>query len=299
MFYSPFLGQNLTFCYLLALDKPQLLGFILYRRVMARSTYLSANLTQSQIDLLLMLDDHELNIFSLEQVRKLASRKFNNISELVENLVHKKILSRIERGKFCRANFRDENVIGCFLVEDGAIAYWSALNKHGLTEQFPNTVFVQTTKLKSAKTVFGTNYQFVKITKTKRTGIEKEGFGNNEYAMTDVEKTIIDCFDLPQYSGGYAELLRAFNQADLNPSKLVAYCKAVGNKAVTKRMGLLAEMLKPEQLNTFIDFARKEVNQKYNLFDPAGTEEGEFVNEWRVRLNISRERVLNIVNKQY
>ena len=266
---------------------------------MARSTYLSANLTQPQIDLLLMLDDLELNIFSLETVKKTMGKKFSNVSELVENLVHKKILSRIERGKFCKANFHNENVIGCFLVDDGAIAYWSALNKHGLTEQFPNTIFIQTTKLKPAKTVFGTKYQFIKIAKPKRAGIIQEGFGNNQYAMTDVEKTIVDCFDLPQYSGGYAELLRAFHQADLNPSKLITYCKAVDNTAVTKRMGLLAEMLKPEQLNLFIEFAKKEVNQKYNLFDPTGKDEGEFVNAWRLRLNIDRTRILNIVNKQY
>lgn len=266
---------------------------------MARSTYLSANLTQPQIDLLLMLDDHELNIFSLEQVKKVVGRKFSNVSELVENLVHKKILSRIERGKFCKANFRDENVIGCFLVEDGAIAYWSALNKHGLTEQFPNTIFIQTTKLKPAKTVFGSRYQFIKIATAKRAGIVTEGFGNSRYAMTDVEKTIVDCFDLPEYSGGYAELLRAFDQADLSPSKLIDYCKAIGNKSATKRMGLLAEMLKPEQLKSFIAFAKKEVNQKYNLFDPAGQDEGEFVNTWRLRLNISRENILNIVSKQY
>src|SRR5258708_26721429 len=178
---------------------------------MARSTYISASLTQAQIDLMLMLDDRELNFFSLATVQKFAGKKFNNISELVENLVHKKVLSRIERGKFCKANFRDENVIGCFLVDDGAIAYWSALNKHGLTEQFPNTIFIQTTKLKPTKTVFGTKYQFVKIAKTKRAGIVKEGFGNNQYAMTNIEKTLVDCFDLPEYSGGYAELLRAFN----------------------------------------------------------------------------------------
>jgi predicted transcriptional regulator of viral defense system len=266
---------------------------------MARSTYLSANLTQPQIELMLLLDDHELNIFSLEAVKKMAGKKFTNTEELVENLVHKKILSRIERGKFCRANFRDENVIGCFLVEDGVVAYWSALNKHGLTEQFPNTVFIQTTKLKSAKTVFGTKYQFVKLSKPKMVGILKEGFGNSQFAMTDIEKTIIDCFDLPQYSGGYAELLRGFNQADLNPSKLIAYCNAVNNKALIKRMGLLAEMLKPGHLKSFIDFAKKEVNQKYNLFDPAGREEGEFVNAWRLRLNIGKEQILSIVNKQY
>lgn len=266
---------------------------------MARSSYLSTNLTQPQIDLMLMLEDHELNIFSLKAVQKLAGKQFSNVSELVENLVHKKILSRIERSKFCKATFHDENVIGCFLVDDGAVAYWSALNKHGLTEQFPNTVFIQTTKLKPAKKVFGTQYQFIKIAKPKRTGVVKEGFGNNQYSMTDREKTIVDCFDLPKYSGGYAELIRAFNQANLNPAKLISYCKAIANKAATKRMGLLAEMTKPDVLKSFIAFAKKEVNLKYNLFDSAGGEEGEFINTWRLRLNISKEQIMNIINKQY
>lgn len=266
---------------------------------MAQGTYLTTNLTQPQIDLMLMLDDHELNIFSLQSIKRLVGKRFDNVSQLVENLVHKKILSRIERGKYCRANFRDENVIGCFLVDDGAVAYWSALNKHGLTEQFPNTVFIQTTKLKPSKAVFGTSYQFVKIAKTKRTGITKEGFGNNQYLMTDIEKTIVDCFDLPKYSGGYAELIRAFAQTELNPTKLIKYCKAINNKAATKRMGWLAEMTKPDTLQSFIAFAKREVNPKYNLFDPVGGEEGEFVNQWRLRLNIDRRQIKNIIDKPY
>ena len=43
--------------------------------------------------------------------------------------------------------------------------------------------------------------------------------------MTDVEKTIIDSFDLPQYSGGYAELILGFSQANLNSEKMIGYCK--------------------------------------------------------------------------
>ena len=113
---------------------------------MARSTYISENTTQNQIDFMLMLDDNELDIFTLEEIKRIASSEFKNINEIIENLVHKKLLSRIERGKYCRYNFRDENVIGCKLSEGSAIGYWSALNKHGLTEQFPNSIFIQTTK---------------------------------------------------------------------------------------------------------------------------------------------------------
>ena len=247
---------------------------------MARSTYISENTTQNQIDFMLMLDDNELDIFTLEEIKSIASNEFENINEIVENLVQKKLLSRIERGKYCRYNFRDENVIGCKLSEDSAIGYWSALNKHGLTEQFSNSIFIQTTK-------------------SKIVGIEKLGFGNHSYQMTDVEKTIIDCFDLPQYSGGYAELIRAFNQATLNSEKMIVYCKAINNIAITKRMGYLAELLNKKGMKSFINFALKEVNEKYNLFDPFGIEEGEFVNKWRLRLNISSKEILDICNKQY
>ncbi|MGZ6553836.1 MAG: hypothetical protein ACXVDV_14675 [Bacteroidia bacterium] len=97
---------------------------------MASSTYISENLTQNQLALLRLLDDMELDIFSLDELSKTLKGKVENINEMVENLVHKKLLARIERGKFCRTNFKDELVIGCHLVDDGCVSYWSALNKH-------------------------------------------------------------------------------------------------------------------------------------------------------------------------
>jgi predicted transcriptional regulator of viral defense system len=90
---------------------------------MARSTYLSENLTQFQLDMMLLLDENEMDIFSLADVKILVGDASEDINEIIENLVHKKILYRIERGKYCRSNFRDEKVIGCFLVQDGTIAY--------------------------------------------------------------------------------------------------------------------------------------------------------------------------------
>jgi predicted transcriptional regulator of viral defense system len=73
----------------------------------------------------------------------------------------------------------------------------------------------------------------------------------------------------------------------------------VNNIAVTKRIGYLVELLQITGMELFIDFAKKQVNNRYNLFDPQGLEEGEFVAEWRLRLNISREELLDISNKQY
>lgn len=266
---------------------------------MADSVYISEHLTKPQLEFLKLLDDYEIQIFKFTEIEHLLGQKFDNLSEILENLVDKELLARIEKGKFCRQNFRDEYVIGTFVVENSAVAYWSALNLHGLTEQFSNTVFIQTTHQKSDKSILGTSYKFVRIGPHKKAGIIYNGYGSLKYSITDVEKTIVDCFDLPQYSGGYAELIRAVGQAEMQASKLIRYCELVNNIAVTKRLGYLIELLRIEGLETFIDYAKSQVNNKYNLFDPQGLEEGEFVAEWRLRLNISREELLDISNKQY
>ena len=57
---------------------------------MAKSTYISENTTQNQIDFMLMLDDNELDIFTLDEIKSIASNEFENINEIVENLVQKK-----------------------------------------------------------------------------------------------------------------------------------------------------------------------------------------------------------------
>jgi predicted transcriptional regulator of viral defense system len=266
---------------------------------MAHSVYISSNLTQQQLEFMKLLDDYEIELFQFDEIEGQINRKFENLNEVLENLVHKELLSRIERGKFCKANFRDENVIGTFVVKNSAVAYWSALNLHGLTEQFSNTIFIQTTQRKTDKTLLGTPYKFVTIKSDKRTGIMYNGYGNTNYPITDIEKTIIDCFDQTQYSGGYAELIRALSQAEIDADKMINYCRQVGNTAATKRIGFLVELFEKPSMDKFIDFAKEQINDKYNLFDPQRTEKGEFVASWKLRLNISKEDLLNLSDKQY
>jgi len=245
------------------------------------------------------LEEEENSIFDIHNLKDTLDLDSRTINEIVENLAAKNFLSRIERGKYCRANFRDENVIGTFLAKDSAVAYWSALNLHGLTEQFPNKVFIQTLQLKKEVEFAGINYQFIKIQSNKRTGVVFNGYGNYKYPITDIEKTIVDCFDLPQYCGGFAELIRAFYNAKLNARKLIEYCNAVNNIAVIKRLGLLAALFEKKNLNSFVKFARSKVNRSYNLFDTFGENTGEPDNDWYLRMNLSKESILGIVQNQY
>lgn len=253
----------------------------------------------TQNDFVKYLEEEEISIFEIQNLKDTLDLNNRTINEIVENLVVKGFLSRIERGKYCRANFRDENVIGTFLAKESAVAYWSALNLHGLTEQFSNKIFIQTTQLKKEVNFAGTIYQFIKIQPDKRTGIIFNGYGNYKYPITDIEKTLVDCFNLPQYSGGFAELIRAFYSTRLNAKKLIDYCNIVDNIAIIKRLGFLAELFKKKNLNSFVKFARSKVNRSYNLFDTFGENIGEPNNDWYLRMNLPKESILKIVQNQY
>ena len=262
-------------------------------------TYISSNLNADQQEFIQLIDEYEVSVFSIATIESYLQRTYNNLNEILENLVEKKFLSRLERGKYCRSTFRNDMVIGCFLTTDGTVAYWSALNLHGLTEQFSNTMFIQTIRQKKQKSISGTIFKFVKVKPTMIAGIVKQGYGSNAFSMTDVEKTIIDCFVLPQYSGGYAELIRAFANANLDAQKMVDYCKIINNIAVTKRLACLANILGKEKFIPFSKYARSVVNEVYTLFNPFGSDEGEFIKEWKIRLNISREQIFDICKNQY
>ncbi|RLD58306.1 MAG: hypothetical protein DRJ01_12730 [Bacteroidetes bacterium] len=207
--------------------------------------------------------------------------------------------SKIENEKYCRNTFRNEYVIGSYLTSDAVIAYWSALNVHGLTEQFPNKVYVQTTKKKKHTEIFGVNYQFVKVRPNKMEGIVKSGIGTNQFKITDIEKTIVDCFDLPNYSGGFMELIRAFKRTKLSSQKMIKYLEIINNKAIAKRIGYLAELFNKTGFKQLIEYAKKQKSKNYDLFDIYGYKEGKYNREWRLILNIEKEDLLDIANSIY
>ena len=242
------------------------------------------------------IDNSGLDIFTNQDISKIFRLKNNEIQNFIETLEKQKVIIRIEKGKYVRHNFKDEFVIGSFLTPDAKIAYWSALNLHGLTNQIPNTVFVQSTKKKQDKTVFGVRYKFIKVKPDKMIGIKTNGYGNHIYRITNVEKTIVDCFDLPQYAGEFPILVKAFYEAKLRASELKVYCKAVNNIGITKKLGFLTELFEKKNMKSFIQYAQSKVTKTINNFDPWNNNEGKIITRWGLRLNISKEDILNMRN---
>jgi len=162
-------------------------------------------------------------------------------------------IERVERGKYVILPLEAEKdrytlhefVVGSILVKSSAIAYWSALHFHGLTEQMPGVVFVQTISRKKRRelVVFNTVYRIVRVVKRKFFGLEPVWVEGSKVYVTDKEKTIIDCLDKPQYCGGIIEVYKALKDGNLDVEKLSKYLTLFGSGAVAKRLVYLAELV--------------------------------------------------------
>ena len=253
-------------------------------------------MTHKQIKLLSLLDEYGWDVFSHQMLINEGSLKSKEIWEALRYLTKNGLITRIEKGKYYKSGFLDEYVIACSLVENSCISYWTAMNMHGLTEQIPNVTFLQNTKrsrtlrLKNS----GTQIKFVKVRSNKLFGCKKYGVGNHIWRIADIEKTIIDSFDLPQYSGGFPETIKAVNNAKLNQKKLIRYCKKLNNKSATIRLAYLIELLKKPDMNEFIAYSQSLVGKNYILFEPGLAKSEEINKRWNINLNISENEILEI-----
>jgi predicted transcriptional regulator of viral defense system len=266
---------------------------------MSKSTYISKSLTKSQIDFLNKINEQEILYFSLDDIQDKLGESTENLNEIVENLCDKKLIKRIERSKYAINSFNDSYVLSTYIANGGVVAYWSALHLHGLTERFPNKIFIKIRGRKREANIFGARIQFVSVKDNKMIGNIYRGYGDEKFPLSDVEMTLIDCFDQRRYAGDFADLLRAFNRAEIKSSTLIKYLMVYKNAALIKRMGFLAEIYQKKELSNFLDFAKDYPLSNFALFDSRGINAGEYSSKWKLRLNINKVDILGIINEAY
>jgi predicted transcriptional regulator of viral defense system len=122
-----------------------------------------------------------------------------------------------------------------------AAEYW------GLTEQiFRDTVVITGRPVRSKyQRRLGLHYTVKHIRPDLIFGLEPVWFQNIKVAVSDVHRTILDLLNEPAFGGGirhvvdcFAEYLRHEYRQD---EKLISYAERLGNGAVFKRLGFLAE----------------------------------------------------------
>lgn len=238
------------------------------------------------LKILKAIEENQLLFFTSSDLAAMFGVEAKSLQNYLETLANNELIHRIEKGKYCRTYLKDKWVLGSNLIAGGVISYNTALVHHGLIPDVSQEVFVVSDRQKSNKTILGFDFRFIKIRPRKFFGFvdEKNDFG--KFRVTDPEKTILDCFDLPQYTSGYSKLVSIFGGIELDENKLLNYGVEMGNLSVLKRLGFLSDSLSITGLNTFKKKVSSMLNEKYTLLDPSGPDSGPFCSRWKIRNNM-------------
>jgi predicted transcriptional regulator of viral defense system len=251
-------------------------------------------LTPKESLLISTLARQDKKVFSIEDARVVIGE---DARKAMSSLLRKKWVLPLKRGlyaivpldvgvKGADSFILHSFVIASHLVEPYYIGYWSALNHYGFSEQIPRTTFIATTRPRMLLEILGTGYCFVSMGKKKFFGfgeIEIEGWKVN---ISGPEKTIADCLDRPEHSGGIDEVARAiyFSHGEMDMKKVLEFAGKMGNQAILKRLGYILETvgLFDRYRDLFTGFRPK---KGYPALDPASPRRGKHSSRWGLLVN--------------
>ena len=173
--------------------------------------------------------------------------------KVIRNLIRKGWLTRLVGGRYMLLppeygpeNLGENNPIAlaAAVTEPSYIGWWSAAAFHGFTTQKPMMVTVATERQRPARTIEDTEVRFIKIAARKFSGFKQYAIYGRSVAITDPEKTVIDCIDRPDLAGGPAELTRIVYNAmgEIDHDKLVTAALAMKSTALLQRLGFLTDL---------------------------------------------------------
>lgn len=207
-----------------------------------------------ELKLLFTLEKEGIENFRFADARRILGSTNDSIKSVLKRLKKKGRIEELEKGKYVLIPAR-AGVEGSWsevpyllvptLVDAYYVGFWTALNYWGLTEQVPRTIFVATTKRKTEVTYGATTFKFVTLSKKKFFGWTETQMAGGSFKVSDREKTIIDCLDLPDYAGGMSETIKALweGRDELDFAKLLNYAKRNGVSALIRRLGYILEVL--------------------------------------------------------
>lgn len=259
-----------------------------------------SGLSRSESLLLSSLSETGKTIFGLQDITAELGCSYKYAKVLANNLSKKKWIILLNRGIYLivplsagiKSSYTEhEFVIATHLVSPCYIAYWSALNFHKFTEQTPFTVFVATTRRVQNREILNTRYDFVTLNKKKFFGFKQIAVSQYRINISDVEKTIADALDHPEYCGGISEVAKCLWNAKNKVSleKTVSYAKRMGNMAIIKRFGYLVERLKIDADEKTIAQMRKLISSGMSSLDPTMPKKGPYTTRWNLLVNVSKE----------
>lgn len=182
-------------------------------------------------------------------------------------------------------------------AEPHFLAYYTAMEIHGMTQHPLRTVFIATTRQRQNVHAHGVNFRFVTVADRRFFGWTELNveFGQ-EVRVADLERTFLDCVDRFDLCGGIEEVFRGFarRHTELNADRLLRYLRELREPALTKRLGFLLEAVGHGDPRLLWEIERIVGRAKRYVPLVPGGESGvaQRNKRWELDINVDIERLL-------
>lgn len=263
---------------------------------------ISANLVSN-------LYDQNKTIFNIKDVQLITGKNYNEVTDLLAELVCRKIIARLKAGKFLiipqELGNLEHRYIGNWYVAarevvnspEYYVAFYSAMHYWGMLTQPVVKFFVVTPKRQTVPMQMKDKLVFVFVNKRFIWGIREEWVTKIEKVrISDLEKTIVDALVFPRYCGGISEIAKGIwlVKDKIDYRKLNKYVSKYNKNIVAKRLGYILEILKINQPVLRAEL-KKYIKNRYDLFDPTLTIRRISKNNWRLIDNVGQKQILNLI----
>jgi predicted transcriptional regulator of viral defense system len=229
--------------------------------------------------LIRILEESKSSIFSLSDIVKVLNKDEKYVKVLLNRLVKKGFLIRIERNKYSLPN-QNPFSIASLLVFPSYISFISAYSYYNLTTQIPSTIFTVSLKQKKRIIYSGYEIRFVKFSRERFFGYLREYIESKAVFIAEIEKAILDSLFLPKYCP-LSETFLVLKEAKLNYEKLLEYVKKFNSMIVAKRLGYLLESTGID----LYDSLKSLIDKNYEVFNPLKLSVGKKNEKWRLIIN--------------
>jgi len=254
------------------------------------------------------LYENDKPTFNISDAQKILKKEYNQITDLLSELVRRKVISRLKDGKFLiipQEIGNVDNYFGNWLVAasevvnspDYYIGFYSAMNHWGMLTQPLLRVFVATPKRQVVPRQLKDFLTIVYMKENFIWGVKEEWTTQTrKVRIADPEKTILDGLLYPENCGGITEIAKGIwiIREKIDYDKLGEYVKKYNKNVIAKRLGYILEIL---QINrpALILKLQEYIMDRYDLFDSGMPHENKNKNSWRLIDNIGKGQILNII----
>ncbi len=260
------------------------------------------SLSKTEARIVLSLEADDLDLVTLDGIRKRALVSPGFARKLAHDLVRRGWLQRVRRGTYLLNPSRhgpdalpdtDPLRVGSRLVDPYYFGFATAAELEGLFPQASRVYYIVTTTRWVPGKDRADRFRVVRVTPTRFFGIRTVRRRGVELRVSDRERTLIDSLNRPQFSGGMAGVAQIFALAKpkLNWTRLGSYLDRFGNRSLTLRAGFLSEHIRPSIPipSSWVRARLPDPDEPYVPLGPPKTHgrRGKYDPRWHVIRNVS------------